>query len=183
MINRKKLALIAGGILFLVAAGFLVKFLYFSGRSASRIMGENFRQVITINNLPSAEAVLSISFDRRGEETIKDVTFRATDGYIYTKEFKDWSPLEGVIRWTPSGEGSDIIQSRGLSRWIGDVVNLELPKDFKKLINVDISYGGQGERTKNLVYLTNDGKLLSKEYREGLMARHFEGYLEIQPKK
>ncbi|MGN7611426.1 hypothetical protein ACQZV8_04985 [Magnetococcales bacterium HHB-1] len=178
----KKTKWIAIGVIGFVIVAFAIKFLYFSGRSSSRLAGKNFRQVIKVKNLPDAASVLSISFDKRGTETVKDVTFRAKDGYLYTKEFKDWSPLEGVIRWVPHGEGNDLIQSRALSRWVGDVVNLELPKDFKKLVNVDISYAADNVRTKNLVYLNVKGHLMAKEYREGLLNRHFGGYLEIQPR-
>lgn len=164
-----------------VFAGFLIKFVYFSGRSASRLLGESARQVLHIKNM-APDGFISISFDKRGKDTVKDVTFKATDGYIYTQEYMDMSPFEGTIRWVPYGEGSDLVQSRSLSRWFGEVVNLEIPEKCKKILGVDITYDQKDERTKNLTCLTLEGLILSKEYREGLVDRHFEGYLEIKPK-
>ncbi len=168
-------------IIVLVVAGFLIKFLFFSGRSASRFLGEGVRQVLEVKNM-APKGFISISFDKRGKNTIKDITFKATDGYVYTQEFRDVNPLEGIIRWVPYGEGSDLIQSRGLSRWFGDVVNLEIPKKCIKILGVDITYAEKGERTKNLTCETGQGLIITKEYREGMLDRHFEGYLEIKPK-
>jgi len=165
----------------LILAGFLIKFIYFSGRSASRLLGESARQTIQIKNM-APDGFISISFDKRGENTVKDVTFKATDGYIYTLEYMDMNPFGGTIRWVPHGEGSDLVQSRSLSRWFGDVVNLEIPKKCEKVLGVDITYAQKGERTKNLTCRTTQGLILSKEYREGMIDRHFEGYLEIKPK-
>ncbi len=149
------------------------------GRTPSRIMGKKQRQKIKVQNMSE---FISMSFDRRGSSTVKDVTFRAKDGYIYTIEFKDISPLEGIIRWVPYGEGDDIIQSRGLSRWTGVPVNLELPEDCQKVLSVDVGYASKDERVKNLVYRTTKGRILAKEYREGLINRHFEGWIEIVAK-
>lgn len=168
-------------VIILIFAGFLIKFLYFSGRSASRLLGKSARQILHIKNM-DPNGFISISFDKRGENTVKDVTFKATDGYVYTSEYMDMSPFGGTIRWVPYGEGSDIVQSRSLSRWFGDVVNLEIPKKCKKILGVDITYAQKGERTKNLTCLTLEGHVISKEYREGLIDRFFEGYLEIKPK-
>ena len=168
-------------IMILIFSGFVIKFLYFSGRSASRLLGKSARQTLRIKNM-APNGFISISFDKRGKNTVKDVTFKATDGYIYTLEFMDMNPFGGTIRWVPYGEGSDFVQSRSLSRWLGDVVNLEIPKNCNKILGVDISYAEKDERTKNLTCLTSDGIILSKEYREGIIDRHFEGYLEIEPK-
>ena len=96
------------------------------GRSPSRYLGQGFRQVLEVENL---QEFISLSFDRRGDSTVKDVTFRASDGYVYTTEFKDFSPLKGTIRWVPAEEPDSLVQSRGLSRWTGRPVNLRLPED------------------------------------------------------
>jgi hypothetical protein len=150
------------------------------GRTPSRYMGKEHRQKLKI---PNMKRFINISFDKRGASTVKDVTFEATDGYIYTQEYKDISPLEGIIRWVPHGEGEDIIQSRGLSRWFGDVVNLELPEDCKQVIGVDVGYGSGNERVKNLVYLSVKDEIFAKEYREGIIDRRFEGWIEVVHKK
>ena len=122
-------------IIILIFAGFVIKFLYFSGRSASRLLGKNARQTLRIKNM-APNGFISISFDKRGKNTVKDVTFKANDGYIYTLEYMDMNPFGGTIRWVPYGEGSDIVQSRSLSRWFGDVVNLEIPKKCNKILGV-----------------------------------------------
>ncbi len=75
-------------IIILIFAGFVIKFLYFSGRSASRLLGKNARQTLRIKNM-APNGFISISFDKRGKNTVKDVTFKANDGYIYTLEYMD----------------------------------------------------------------------------------------------
>lgn len=150
------------------------------GRTPSRYMGKDHRQVLQVEHM---DQFISMSFDKNGSSTVKDVTFRAADGYVYTQEFKDVSPLEGTIRWVPAGEGDSVIQSRAISRWTGMPTNLALPEDCDKILGVDIGYESEGERVKNLTYLAKDGRVLSKEYREGFIDRNFEGWLEIAPAK
>lgn len=147
------------------------------GRSPSRYLGENARQVISIGDM---KQFISLSYDYRDGSNVKDVTYLAKDGYIYTREFKDISPLDGSIRWVPYGRGASFWQSRSLSRWTGIPVDLELPKECQKVLGVDVAYAGNGKRNKNLTFLTADGRILSKEYREGAIDRNFEGWLEIK---
>ena len=130
--------------------------------------------------IPELREIISISFDRRGEKTVKDVTFLADDGYAYTQEVVEFSILEGTIRWVPYGEGSSLIQSRGPSRLFHYAVDLELPENCKRIVNVDVGYDSKNERVKNLVYLTNDGRIMTKEYFEGFLDRHFGGYMEVK---
>jgi len=150
------------------------------GRSPSRYFGKEHRQKLEV---PNMQKFIGMSFDKRDASTVKDVTFQATDGYIYTQEFRDISPLEGIIRWVPYGEGEDLIQSRGLSRWLGDIVNLELPEDCTEVLGVDVGYSSREERVKNLVYRSNKGEIFAKEYREGVIDRHLEGWIEVVHKK
>ena len=145
----------------------------------SRLGGKDHRQVLKVENF---KEFVSISFDKRGNSTVKDVTFLATDGFVYTQEFIDINPFEGVIRWVPYGQGEDFIQSRAISRWTGNAVNLELPDDCARILGVDIGYVSKDERVKNLTYLSTDGKIYSREYREGLIDRKFEGWLEVKAK-
>jgi hypothetical protein len=147
------------------------------GRSPSRYLGQSARQVLAVENF---DKFVSLSFDRRGESTVKDVTYRASDGYVYTQEFKDFSLLEGAIRWVPHDEDESLIQKRALSRWTGRPVNLRLPEDCAEVLGVDVGYSAKDERVKNLVYRATDGRILAKEYREGIVARHFEGWLEVR---
>lgn len=149
------------------------------GRTVSRIGGKEHRQILKVENF---KEFVSISFDKRGDSTVKDVTFIAKDGFVYTREFMDISPFEGVIRWIPYGKGEDFIRSRAISRWIGSAVNLELPEDCARILGVDVGYTSQKERVKNLTYLSTDGAIYSKEYREGLIDRNFEGWLEVKAK-
>lgn len=153
--------------------------LFACGRTASRLGGKDHRQVLKVENY---KEFISISFDKRGASNVKDVTFLATDGFVYTREFMDVSPFEGVIRWVPNGKGEDFIQSRAISRWTGNAINLELPEDCTRILGVDVGYLSKNERVKNLTYLSNDGAVYSKEYREGLIDRNFEGWLEIKAK-
>ena len=153
--------------------------LFSCGRTASRLGGKDHRQVLKVENF---KEFISISFDKRGSSTVKDVTFLATDGFVYTQEFMDVNPFEGVIRWVPNGKGDDFIQSRAISRWTGNAVNLELPEDCARILGVDIGYTSKNERIKNLTYLSKDGAIYSKEYREGLIDRSFEGWLEVKAK-
>ena len=146
------------------------------GRTPSRVVGKAGRQVLQI---PDMKAFISISYDKRGDATVKDVTYRSTDGYIYTQEFKDLSPLEGTIRWVPHNEGSSFFQGRGLSRWFGVATNLSLPEDCDEVLGVDITYESAEERRKNLTYRSKEGAIYSREYREGMVDRHFVGWLEI----
>ena len=152
------------------------------GRTPSRILGKKARQVLEVEGL-STDNFIDISFDRRGASTVKDVTFKAADGYVYTVEFRDVSPFEGTIRWVPHGQSSSVIQSRGLSRVFGTPVNLELPEDCVDILAVDVTYNSENERTKNLVYLSSQGRILAKEYREGLVDRFLGGWLEVRGTK
>jgi hypothetical protein len=174
---KKKLTV--GIIIVVVAAIGLVclKFFMFSGRSPSRFLGQGFRQTLAVENM---QEFIDVDFLPVDGSTIKDVTFKAKDGYVYTKEFKDVSPLEGVIRWVPADESSSMIQSRAISRWTGAVVDLRLPEDCAFVKGVKICAVSKNERVKNLVYISKDGKVLSKEYREGLLDRNFGGWLEIK---
>lgn len=154
------------------------------GRTPSRLLGKEHRQILEIEGLKnnSTEYIISVSFDKRGGSTVKDVTYLAKDGFYYTKEFKDVSPLEGSIRWVPHDADDSFIQSRALSRLTRKAVNLRLPEDFVKIVNVDIGYKSKDERVKNLVYINNEGLLLSKEYQEGFIDRHLSGWLEVKAK-
>lgn len=153
--------------------------LFSCGRTVSRLGGKEHRQVLKVENL---KEFVSISFDKRGTSTVKDVTFLATDGFVYTQEFVDVSPFEGIIRWVPYGKGEDFIQSRAVSRWTGNAVNIELPEDCVRILGVDVGYVSKDERVKNLTYLSTNGAVYSKEYREGLVDRNFEGWLEVKAK-
>lgn len=150
------------------------------GREPSRILGKDYRQTLHVENL---KEFVSLSFRPSGGSTVKDVTFLAEDGYVYTKEFKDVSPLEGTIRWVPADHSESIIQTRALSRWTGKPVNLKLPVDCIKVLGVDVGNSSKSNRVKNLTYLSKDGHIYSKEYREGFISRHFDGWLEITTTK
>ncbi|MCP4713562.1 MAG: hypothetical protein GY868_00475 [Deltaproteobacteria bacterium] len=151
------------------------------GRTPSRYLGKDHRQVLEIEGF-EIENFIDISFDKRGSATVKDITFKAADSYVYTVEFRDFSPFEGTIRWIPHHEDNSLIQSRRFSRITGRPVNLKLPEDCKEIMAVDITYEKGDERTKNLTYLSSNGKILSKEYREGFIDRHFGGWLEVKGK-
>lgn len=174
--NRIIIAAILAALMLL----FLGAALSSCGRTSSRYLGKEHRQVLKVEN---CQKVISVSFDKRDGSTVKDVTFLATDGYLYTQEFKDVSPFEGVIRWIPAGEKKSIIQSRAISRWTGGTVNAELPDDFASVLNVDIGYSSKEERAKNLVYLSTDGNIYAKEYRDGFIERNLSGWLEVKPVK
>jgi hypothetical protein len=147
------------------------------GRTESRYLGKDHRQVLEPENVAE---FISISYDKRGTSTVKDVTFRATDGYVYTQEFQDVSPFGGVIRWVPHSEGGGLIRTRAISRWTGGATDVALPDDCAQVLGVDVGYESEDERVKNLTYRSMDGRILSKEYRDGFIDRQFEGWLEIK---
>jgi len=165
------------GIWLVVAVLFVCFLALACGRTPSRIMGKDHRQVLKVKHM---KEFISLSYDFRESSTVKDVTYLADDGYVYTQEFKDISPLEGVIRWVPSDHDDSLIQTRAISRWTGKPVNLRLPEDCQKVLGVDITYTDKTERSKMLTYVAKDGRVLSREYPEGLISRHFAGWLEIK---
>lgn len=154
-------------------------FLVLGGRTASRYLGQSASQQIEIPEMQAMVGNVNMWFDEANKATIKDITYCDKDGYYYSVEFRDMSPFEGRIRWVPYEQGSDLIQSRKLSRWGVDVVNLKVPKNFLKMYGVSIVSKG-GERVKNLTYYSDDGKILVKEYREGIVDRFLSGYVEVK---
>lgn len=70
-----------------VGAGFVVIFLLIAlifmpcGRTQSRLLGKVGRQKLEISNM---KKFISVSFYKEESSTIKDVTFEAEDGYVYT---------------------------------------------------------------------------------------------------
>lgn len=178
-----KIKLGVGALGFCVLAYFVVTFLVFPfmGRTGSRLLGKDHRQVIKVDNLASVNDIISVSFDKRGPSTVKDVTFKATDGFYYTREFKDGTIFEGIIRWVPHDMDGSALRTRAISRWTGGSVDYRLPEDFKILKGVDITYVDSTKRVKNLMYISIEGLYLSKEYREGIKDRFLEGWLEVKP--
>ena len=150
------------------------------GRTASRMMGREHRQVLEVQNM---EKFLSISFDKHGSSTDKNISYVGTDGYVYTQEFKDSGVLQGTIRWVPANEDQSMIQSRKLSRWTGKPVDTKLPDDCAEVLVVDVSYKSGSKRVKNLTFRSTDGSIYAKEYRDGFIDRKFSGWLEIKPVK
>lgn len=149
------------------------------GRTPSRYLGREHRQVLFLPDLTSPNDFISISYDKRGSSTNKDVTYVASDGETYTQEFNDMNVLQGRIHWIWGGKRQAVFQSRALSRFTGITLDLNLPEDCKRILGVEIVFESKGERTKNLTYLSTDGRIMSKEYREGLIDRRFGGWLEI----
>ena len=60
------------------------------------------------------------------------------------------------------------------------MINLELPENCADVLGVDITWAGGDERTKNLTYRARNGKIFSKEYRQGFLDRRFEGWIEVR---
>lgn len=151
------------------------------GRDVSRLMGREHAQVLEVAHM---KEVIGVSFHKEKDSgsTIKDVTFTADDGYVYTQEFKDVSPLEGIIRWVPHGQDSSTLRTRGISRWTGTPVNYELPADCAQVLSVTIHEVEDGNRVKNLTFKSTSGEVLSKEYREGIINRQLEGWLKVKRK-
>lgn len=180
---KTKVVMIAVALLIIVGAGTLFWFFNFTGRTPSRYLGKNFSQTLKAEHMQRLVGPVSMYQD--GASTIKDVTYQADDGYIYTREFKDVSPLGGVIRWVPADQSDSFVQSRAISRFTGGAVSLQLPEDCAELLGVIISptLNGNGkatgERVKNITYRSTSGKFLSKEYREGIIDRNFGGWLEV----
>lgn len=164
------------GVVALVILVVFASMFSYCGRTPSRYLGKDHRQVLKVMHMSEP---IGISYDFQDGSTVKNVTYIADDGYAYTQEFKDVSPLEGVIRWVPFDHSDSLIQSRALSRVFGKPVNLKLPEDCKRIVGVEVTYTSKTERTKMLNYISTSGKFLSKEYREGFVDRHLEGWLEV----
>lgn len=175
----KRIGLTVGVMVVLFVVVIIWYLVTHSGRSVSRLFGRKAAQKIQIPNMPDAKSFIGASFDKRGEKTAKDLTFMATDGYVYTIEFLDRNVREGAIRWVPHDESKSMVRSRALTRWVGGAVNYKLPKDCVQILDVDISYDTKNKRVKNLVFLSSDGQIWSKEYRDG--ALDGEGWMRILP--
>jgi hypothetical protein len=175
----KRIVLTLGLIFGLFIVISLWYFMTQTGRTASRLLGRKAAQKLEVPNLLETKNFIGCSFDKRGENTAKDITFLATDGYVYTVEFLDRNIREGAIRWVPFNESASLIRSRGLTRWVGGAVTYKLPKDCAKVLDVDVSYDKKNKRVKNLVYMSTDGEIWSKEYRDGTFEA--EGWLKIVP--
>jgi hypothetical protein len=52
------------------------------GRTASRLGGKEHRQVLKVEHF---KEFISIRFDKRGNSTVKDVSFLVTDGFIFVQ--------------------------------------------------------------------------------------------------
>lgn len=146
------------------------------GRSASRALGKSAPQVLEVKDM-APDGFISLSMRNEGDATIKDVTFRATDGEIYTQEFRDWHMLQGRIHWVASSHMGSLIRSRSITRVFGGSVDLSVPDDCVQVLQVLVQSG-----TKDLVYRNKDGMILSKEYRDGMGGRFAEGWLEVKSK-
>ena len=72
-------------------------FLKFGGRTPSRYLGQSTRQVIDIPEMRQMVGNINMWFDKAHNATVKDITYCGIDGYYYSVEYRDISPLEGVI--------------------------------------------------------------------------------------
>jgi hypothetical protein len=51
-------------------------------------------------DLASYEKIVTISFHKNDQgETIKDLTYIATDGRLHSREYNDWGIFQGEIIW------------------------------------------------------------------------------------
>jgi hypothetical protein len=173
---RKKMPIVLIAVVVIGVLGLIAYYNLHTGRTASRLGGKEQRQVLSVENMDS---FVSISFSKKDGSTVKDVTFMAADGYYYTKEFKDVSPLEGVIRWVPHDEDGSSVRTRAISRWTGKAVHMELPDDFDRMLGVDVD---SENGSKNMTYRSTDGNIYSKEYRDGWIDRKFQGWIEVKSK-
>ena len=76
----------------------------YQGRDVSRITGKP-TQVKLPEDLGCYEDIISISFHKSDNgETLKDVTYLATDGRVHSREYNDWGVFQGEIIWELQGE-------------------------------------------------------------------------------
>lgn len=179
--------IIIGLVVLLIVAGggWWIYFTNFTGRTASRYLGKEYRQRIELDN---AVEVVSVAFQGSDDRsnTTKLITYKALDGYIYTEEYRDLSPLTGAARWLPYGNkeyAPSWYRSRRFTRVFGGVIDYELPQDCATVMSVSAIKDPDPNKTayiKNLVYRSTSGTVLSKEYRDGFIDRAFEGWLEVK---
>jgi hypothetical protein len=76
----------------------------YQGRDISRITGKP-THIKLPEDLASYEDIISIAFHKGDSgETLKDVTYIATDGKIHSREYNDWGVFQGEIIWELPGE-------------------------------------------------------------------------------
>ncbi|MBN1580524.1 MAG: hypothetical protein JXA89_07455 [Anaerolineae bacterium] len=76
----------------------------YQGRDVSRITGKP-TLIKLPDDLASYEDILTISFHKNDKgETIKDLTYIATDGKLHSREYNDWGIFQGEIIWELQGE-------------------------------------------------------------------------------
>ncbi|KKQ95077.1 MAG: hypothetical protein UT66_C0005G0025 [candidate division CPR2 bacterium GW2011_GWC1_39_9] len=129
---------------------------FFFGRSLSRFTGKPIRIKVPDN----FHKMVGVDFTESDENTIKNITFMATDERYYTTEIKDSGIFEGSIAWVATGKGNKFYQSRNLSRIGLGASEIGVPEDFKEMISVSIKPSGM----KDLVYLSTDGQVKAQEY-------------------
>jgi hypothetical protein len=75
----------------------------YQGRKISRLTGQA-AHVDLPKDLASYDKIICISFHKTDDgETIKDVTYLATDGKVHSQEYNDWGILQGSIIWELEG--------------------------------------------------------------------------------
>lgn len=117
--------------------------------------------------------LLSVSVKANGT---KDITYKSTDGFFKSKEYKDLSPFEGTIIWSTADEDrvTQFLFGRNLSRFTGKPIAIKLPDNFQRLIGVDFTEAKNGT-IKNLTYQSQDGRYFTLENKDNGL---FEGGLE-----
>ncbi|MBF0274205.1 MAG: hypothetical protein HQK84_03125 [Nitrospinae bacterium] len=166
------------GIILLICLTFIYV-MNFTGRSVSRFTGGLVEHKV---NLPNCAEFIGVIFQKDGNSTIKVVTCRGFDGYYYTEEFRDMSPLEGRIKWIPpeDSQGASWMQKRTLSRWLGTEVKVKLPKDFYAFAGPVSTVPKGSGNVKNVTYWTKEGNLKTKEYVDWSI---FEGVIQWELSK
>jgi hypothetical protein len=141
------------------------------GRSFSRFTGKPVKIKLPDN----FERLIGVDFTEFQDQTIKNITYVSKDGKYYTLENKDKGIFEGGVEWTLDGKSNTGLNTRMFSRFGFEPATIHLPKDAREIISVSVKANG----VKDVVYVTGEGKIKAREYRDlGLL----EGELRFEIK-
>ena len=71
----------------------------YQGRKIARLTGRPVNIELPAD-VTSYDQIVSISFHKNTNgETIKDVTYKGTDGKLHSHEYNDWGVFQGEIVW------------------------------------------------------------------------------------
>jgi hypothetical protein len=100
---------------------------FFFGRTLSRFTGKT----VEIRLPENFNELIGVDFTESKNGTIKNVTYKDTNGRYWTMENTDKGIFEGGVEWVADGKENSGINTRMFSRWGFNPVKIHLPPDFE----------------------------------------------------